>query len=115
MKTVRQEVSGLFKNPQINDGANDVKRPNHLTHSSSLVQVRLGKAEAQKLVQAIAAYPKAAQKQLLVEIHARASQGFKSKVGLESASAAALLNKQAAALDLDLHFASSKRPTTPMG
>ena len=58
---------------------------------------------------------KKAMKQLLTEIHARSSQGFKSKVGLESSAAAALLNAQAAALDLDLHFASSKRPKTPMG
>lgn len=115
MKSVRQEVTGLVRNPKINDGQNDVKRPNHFTHSSTLVQVRLDKAEAARLVKAIAGYPKAVQKQLLTEIHARSSQGFKSKVGLESSAAAALLNQQAAALDLDLHFASSKRPKTVMG
>jgi hypothetical protein len=117
-----KRVDTLLSNKKINKESNDYRAYGRSLpgHPAPLFgqQFRFGKAEATKLATAIVdRYEPSAQKKVLKEIFARSDsrQPNKGTVALTK-EGAAVLNKLAKQLGMDLHFTFNQpRPIHPVG
>ncbi len=114
--TPRTSVIPLLENSKINSKKNDYEYRSGWSGQVMGQQYRLDASEAKNFLKAISKMPKAQQKQMLNELYQRSEQTSSTgTVALDKASAA-ILNKAAAKLGLEVKFdAGQTRPMHPIG